>query len=182
MSCVAPDWYRSLARRRPRVVVRKETDAQIQEKTALLEAKNSLCTEIRNAKEYVEETGHSIAELNNTIIPTLEKEQTKLVETIVTVAAFRERTVETLTNHAIQASLTGDFTKSRSTMRVLDKVSDRLRDLWQRANRVVDATAAAHRKRDEFRYRIGLAHLKIEDCTAQIARLGTWAFHSSFLK
>ena len=179
MSCVAPDWYRSLARRRV-VVVRQETDAQIQEKAALLEAKDSLCAEIRNAKEYIEETGRSIAELNNTIIPALGEQQTKLVGTIVTVAAFRERTVDTLTNHAIQASLTGDFTKSRATMRVLDKVSDRLRELWQQANRVVDATAAAHRKRDEFRYRIGLAHLKIEDCTAQIARLGTWAwaFHS----
>ena len=178
MSCVAPDWYRSLARRRRVIVVRKETDAQIQEKKALLEAKDSLCAEIRNAKEYIEETERSIAELNNTIIPAMGEEQTKLVGTIVTVAAFRERTVDTLTKHAIQASLTGDFTKSRSTMRVLDKVSDRLRELWQQANRVVDATAAAHRKRDEFRYRIGLAHLKIEDCAGQISHLGTWAFHS----
>lgn len=175
MSCVAPDWYRRLARRRPRVVVRQETDAQIQEKAALLEAQADLLTEISNSKEYTEEAKNAISELE-TIISTLGTHQTKLAETIATVAAFRERTVEMLTQHAIQASLTGDFTKSRSTMRVLDKVSDRLRDLWQQMNRAVVATADAHRKRDEFQYRIGLAHTKIEDCTGQISRLGTWAF------
>lgn len=177
-SCVAPDWYRRLGRRRPRVVVaRQESGAQIAEKTALLQAKAELLTEIINAKEYIEKTGDSITELDDTIIPALGEEQTKLLEIIVTVAAFRERTVETLTRHAIQASLTGDFTKSRSTMRVLDKVSDRVRDLQLRMTRVVAATAAALRKREEFRYRIGLAHWKIENCTDQICWLGVWAWH-----
>ena len=176
-SCVAPDWYRRLGRRRPRVVVvRQESGAQINDKIALLEAKAELLVEIGNAKEYTEETGRSIAELDDTIIPALGREHTKLAETMLTVAAFRERTLETLTRHAIQASLTGDFTKSRSTMRVLDKVSDRLRDLSKRMTRVVEAATAAHRKREEFRYRIWLAHVKIEDCAGQISRLGTWAW------
>jgi uncharacterized membrane protein len=45
------------------------------------------------------------------------------------VAAYHARVMDRLTEEAVAASLTGDFTQSRRTMAHLDRVSDRLRTL-----------------------------------------------------
>ncbi len=174
MACcvAAPAWYRS---DRPRRRL-PETDLQKAEKLRLLETRMKLTDELDNAREYVAETQLKLQKIDDDILPTLEKERTMLLETIVMVVQFRERTIERLANLAAEAEATKDHAKARSTRHVLDMVNERLRDLWQKADKVRDTLLEAHEKRDSFRYNVALAHLKIADVAGQIHRLATWVF------
>lgn len=174
--CVAPPYFRGAPKPRRKVVV-EETDLHKAEKLSLLEARMKLTADIDHCNKDIAESTQEIQNISEDVIPPLEKEQARMLETIVTVAAFKERTVERLTQQAIEASLTGDFRRSRATMRTLDMVTDRLRQLWENVDRIRNGLVKAHKERDELaQFRIPLLHLKIADTAAQVARLGTWAW------
>lgn len=91
------------------------------------------------------------------------------------VEAYRTKLIDRLTDESIEASLTGDFTKPRKTMRHLDKVTDRRRILGERVASDMESLRKAAFVRAEHESRLDVADKTKLFCAESLNLLGTWS-------
>ena len=172
MACVAPAWYKSLAARRPRRTALKN-DAADDEIVALADKRAVLEGEYADAVAYRARTVAQLGTLE-TLTAALHEHAAEAVVQCYSVAAYRAKLIERLTDEAIEASLSGDFTKSRKTMRHLDKVTDRQRVLGERVASDVESLRKAAFVQAEHESRLGVADRTKLLCAELLNQLGTW--------
>lgn len=173
-SCAVPAWYKSLgARPKPRRAARKN-DAADDERIALEDKRAVLAGEIRAAAA---ERRKSEARLEAVakITAGLWAHAGETVEHLRRVVAYRAKVIDRLTDEAIEASLTGDFTKSRKTMAHLDRVTDRQRVLGERVASDMESLRKAEFVRADHETRLEMTDKTRLLCAEMINRLGTWA-------
>ena len=171
MACVAPAWYKSLgARRRPRAAAAAIADDLI----VLADKRQILVGEYREALAY---RARTVAKLKILARVTDEvwAHALQANEQCFAVTAYREKLIARLTDEAIVASLSGDFTKSRQTMAHLDKVTDRQRVLGQRVASDLESLRKGAFVRGEHEMRLEVADKTALMCAESLNWLGSWA-------
>ena len=172
MCSLAPHWYTSLQRRQrcaPWRRVRADcTDDE--EVLALADKRRILEAEISGTQAAQVRVREKLA-----IVAGMVEELTRhMHESAVQahrVTAYREKLIDRLSEEAIAASLSGDFTQSRRTMRHLDKVTDRLRVLDERVTSDMTAIGKAQFVTLERENKLEELDRKLADCYARRLRL-----------
>jgi hypothetical protein len=180
MACAAPAWYKSLSARRPRRAALKNAAADDQ-MIALVDKRTILVAEYEDAVAY---RARTVAQLGRLAAMTaaLHDHAAEAVVQCYSVAAYRAKVISRLTDEAIEASLSGDFTKSRNTMRHLDKVTDRQRVLGERVASDVESLRKAAFVTADHESRIDAADRTKLLCAESLNWLGTWALPTTYVK
>jgi hypothetical protein len=173
MCSLAPPWYTSLQRRQrcaPWRRVRADRSNDDEEVLALADKRRILEAEISGTQKAQVRVREKL-----TIVAGMVEELTRhMHESAVQahrVTAYREKLINRLSDEAIAASLSGDFTQSRRTMRHLDKVTDRLRVLDERVTSDMAAICKAQFVTLERENKLEELDRKLADCYARRLRL-----------
>lgn len=173
MCSLAPPWYTSLQRRQrcaPWRRVRADCTNDDEEVLALADKRRILEAEISGTQAAQARVREKLA-----IVAGMVEELTRhMHESAVQahrVTAYREKLIDRLSEEAIAASLSGDFTQSRRTMRHLDKVTDRLRVLDERVTSDMTAIGKAQFVTLERENKLEELDRKLADCYARRLRL-----------
>ena len=173
MACAAPAWYKSLSARRPRRAALKNAAADDQ-LIALVDKRTILVAEYEDAAACRLRAKAKLQTLAD-MTAVLRAHAAEATMQCLSVTVYRAKVISRLTEEVIEASLSGDFTKSRNTMRHLDKVTDRQRALGERVASDVESLRKAAFVTAEQESRIDAADNTKLLCAESLNWLGTWA-------